>query len=140
MKPVEVKAPELIDFILGGKSILPEGEKKAKLVLIPIPKIFPLNIQVARSKIVLEDIRFRTVRQDGSFFCISSEDRNLPLFLEICMDSETGKGSYKIQYDYDNSTPLQTIKFEEFLSTLNKERELLLVDPSSGRVIGGFHL
>ena len=135
MKPFTIDFPELKDFIIEGKSVIPNGTKKAKVTIIPKPRIVPLTILVPNKNIFYEGLLIRLVKSEGPIKCFSTEDRNIPIIFEFCINDDKKNGTFNLTFDTNNSSITQTIKFEEFINSMNEEKKLLVVEPKTQKTI-----
>lgn len=135
LKPVTIESPQLKDFIIGGKSVLPKGPSKAKLTVTPTPSFLPVRLIVPGTKVVFDEILLRRIKTEGTMDYLSTEDRNLPFVFNFNLDRKQDNGGFNFKFEASHADVKQALQFEEFIRALNTNKELEAVDPTKNTPI-----
>lgn len=140
LKPFTIEAPQLKDFIIDGRSVIPKDIGKAKLTVIPKPSFLPVRIIVPGTNVAFDEILLRRIKTEGTMDYLSTEDRNLPFIFEFALDRKQSGGNFKFKFEPSHADVKQFFQFEEFIRTLNIQKELRIVKPKENITIVAFHL
>lgn len=140
LKPFTIEAPQLKDFMIGGKSVFPKDVGKAKLTVMPKPSLLPVRIIVPGTDVAFDEILLRRIKTEGTIDYLSTEDRNLPFIFQFVLDRKQKSGNYTLKFEPSQADVKQAFQCEKFIRALNMQKEIRIVEPEKNITIAGFSI
>lgn len=140
LEPFTIESPQLKDFTIEGKSVLPTKAINAKVTITPTRLLLRARIIVPNTDVIIDELVFRCIKTEGTIAHISTEDRNLPFIFAFDLDKEKNNGKFDFRFGPTNADVKQAFKFEEFIRALNSSKELILIEKEKNTPLIGMHV
>lgn len=140
LKPFTIESPQLKEFTMEGKSVLPTKPTNAKVTITPTPPLLRARIIVPKTDVVFDEVVLRRIKTEGTTTRISTEDRNLPFVFTFDLDKEKNGGKFDFRFEPAKADVKQAFKFEEFIRALNSHKELSLVEKEKNTPLVGMRV
>ncbi len=136
LRPFTIESPQLKNLTMNGKSLLPQEGGKASITFTPQPQPAPpVRLEVPGSSVAFDNVLFRRIRTEGTIDYLSSEERSLPFVFNFAVDRLDRSNKFNFEFDSTKGDVKQALQFEEFLSAINKHRNIAIVNPQDDKPI-----